>query len=286
MTDLPMISVVIPNLNCADFLERTIKSVLEQEYPNLDLILADGGSTDSSMDIVARYRDAFSHVISEPDTGQANALNKGFALSRGEVMGWINSDDKLMPGGLSVVGSLFALNKDIEWLTGRMTCIDEQDNLLSIRRPKVVSRARFLAGDYQWVQQESTYWRRSLWECAGAKFDESLKLAVDGELWLRFSRHAELLPVHAQIGAFRFREGQRSEAMEEYNAEMLEAIRCERRLESNADELMRSILDMPVALRNRSEAEGSFPDLSAVDPQPLKRLDMWMHGVMRIFHGI
>ncbi|WP_051927470.1 glycosyltransferase family 2 protein [Ruegeria halocynthiae] len=286
MTALPVISVVIPNLNCAEFLERTIVSVLEQEYPHLDLILADGGSTDGSMDIVERYRDAFSHIISEPDTGQANAVNKGFALSRGEVMGWINSDDVLMPGGLSTVGSLFALNKNIEWLTGRLTTIDEHGNLLRAGRPGPFSRARLLAGDYRWIQQESTYWRRSLWDRAGGQCDETVKLAIDGELWLRFSRHAELVPVHARIGAFRFREGQRSEAMDRYHAEMLEAIERERALENSADDLIKSILDAPLELRSRSEAEECFPAIGGVDPRPLKRVQLWKHKVMRLLYRI
>lgn len=286
MTELPTISVVIPNLNCVDFIERTILSVLEQEYPKLDLILTDGGSTDGSMEVVEKYRDAFSHIISGPDTGQANAVNKGFAVATGDVMGWINSDDVLIPGGLATVGSLFALNKNMNWMTGRVTCIDEEDNVLTVRRPKPVSRVRLLAGDYQWVQQESTYWRRDLWDQVGGQLNENLKLAVDGELWLRFSRHTDLVPVHAQVGAFRFRKGQRSEAAEAYHAEMLQAIEVERQAQSRSDDLIGAILDTPLELRSRTEAEGLFPSLSSQDPKAMKRPNLWVHSLKRRLNGI
>ncbi|MDP5218182.1 glycosyltransferase family 2 protein [Ruegeria sp. 2205SS24-7] len=283
---LPKISLVIPNLNCAGFIEDTIKSILDQSYPNLELVLSDGGSTDGSLDIVERYSDAFAHVISGPDTGQANAVNKGFALCTGDVMGWINSDDVLMPGGLALVGSLFAGKPALDWITGKLSTIDERGQLLRSYNPRPVTHARFLAGDYQWVQQESTYWRRSLWERAGAGLDESLKLAVDGELWLRFSRHADLVPVHEKIGAFRFREGQRSEAMDAYHAEMLEVIAKERRQEATSDALTRQILDAPLLLRSRREAEGAFPALRRHDPKPLRGPQLWGHSLRRRLRSV
>lgn len=286
MTRPPLISVVIPNLNCAEFIERTIRSVVEQNYPNLELILSDGGSTDGSLDIVEKYRSHFSHIISEPDTGQANSLNKGFAVASGTVMGWINSDDVLLPGSLSLVGSLFALNSEVEWLTGRVTCIDEADQVLSKRRPRPVTYTRFLAADYQWIQQESTFWRRSLWDRAGGCLDESLSLAVDGELWLRFSRHAEMVPVHEQIGAFRVRKGQRSEAIGTYHAEMLDVIERERQTVQAKDDVTRAVLDAPLKLRTRKEAQATFPGLLRCDPKPFKRPKLWKHAFMRQLHRI
>lgn len=286
MTRLPRISVVIPNLNCAEFLERTIRSVIDQNYPDLELILSDGGSTDGSLEIVERYRNFFSTVLSEPDDGQAHAINRGFAVSTGDVMGWINSDDVLLPGSLSLVGSIFAFNSSVEWLTGRVTCIDEADQVLSIHRPRLVTHTRFLAADYQWIQQESTFWRRSLWEVAGGRLNESLRLAVDGELWLRFSKHTTMLSVHDQIGAFRFRNGQRSEDIEAYHAEMLEVIDAERASVVPQDDLVRRILDEPLKLRTRKEAEATFPDLRKCDPKPFARPQLWKHRLMRKLHRI
>ncbi|WP_425085613.1 glycosyltransferase family 2 protein [Ruegeria profundi] len=271
---LPKISLVIPNLNCAEFIEDTIKSVLEQSYPNLELILSDGGSTDGSLEIARRYSEKFAHIISGPDTGQANAVNKGFAVASGDVMGWINSDDILRPGGLALVGSLFASRPDIDWVTGKITSIDENGRLLRDHRPRPTTYERLLAGDYQWVQQESTFWRKSLWDNAGKGLNEDLKLAVDGELWLRFSRLSKLIPVHAQIGAFRFRKGQRSEAIDDYHTEMLRVIENERGNITSCSEVVAQILDKPLKLRGQKEAEMLFPKLREVDPKPMKWLQL------------
>lgn len=273
--EIPKISLVIPNLNCAEFLEQTIVSVIEQSYPNLELILSDGGSTDGSLDIAERYRDAFAHIISEPDTGQANAVNKGFALATGDIMGWINSDDVLMPDGLATVGSIFGQHDSVNWLTGRITTIDEAGDILHSHRARCVSYPRFLAGDYQWVQQESTYWRRSLWDKAGGQLDESLKLAVDGELWMRFLRFSELVPVDARIGAFRFRKGQRSEAMDAYHAELLNVIERERLKPVQDNSLTRSVLGTSLALRSKKEADKEFPGLPKADPAKISRWRLW-----------
>src|SRR5690606_22754107 len=122
----------------------------------------------------------------EHDKGQADALNKGFGLSTGEVMGWLNSDDMLMPGALERVGRIFQVRSDFSWVTGRIVNINKHDQITNSRKPPITSRIRFLAGDYMWIQQESTFWRRRLWEMSGAYIDDSVKLAVDGELWLRF----------------------------------------------------------------------------------------------------
>ncbi|MBO9410893.1 MULTISPECIES: glycosyltransferase family 2 protein [unclassified Ruegeria] len=286
MTNMPKISLVVPNLNCAEFLEQTITSIVNQSYPNLELILSDGGSTDGSLDIVEKYRGAFTHIISEPDTGQANAVNKGFALATGEVMGWINSDDVLMPGGLGLVGSLFALKSKLDWVTGKLTTIDEAGRILASRRPRPISYQRFLAGDYQWVQQESTFWRRSLWDKAGGQLDERLSLAVDGELWLRFSRYAELIPVHDKIGAFRFRTGQRSEAIDAYHAEMLAVIANEKQSADSPDAVTKSVLAAPTKLRSWSEADSSFPGLTDCDPKPIKNVSLWKHRFARVIRKL
>jgi len=209
---LPKITVVTPNFNCATFLEQTILSVLEQDYPNLEYIVVDGGSTDGSLEIIERYRSRLAHVVSEPDRGHADALNKGLRLGTGEVMCWINSDDLLLPGSLHCVGEIFASLPGVHWLTGQRNTIAEDG---SHRPPHPLRRwnwLRFVCGDYRHIQQESTFWRRSLWDAAGGRLDESLSLANDFELWLRFFRLASLHTVDEPLGCFRFRQGQRSAA--------------------------------------------------------------------------
>ncbi|WP_170452956.1 glycosyltransferase family 2 protein [Ruegeria arenilitoris] len=271
---LPKISLIIPNLNCVEFIEEAIRSIVDQRYPNLELILSDGGSTDGSLKIVQRYSDEFTHVICGPDTGQANALNRGFALATGDVLGWVNSDDILRPGGLALVGSIFARRPDIDWLTGKISSINEDGKLLHVHRPRPVSYERFLAGDYQWIQQESTFWRRCLWDVAGKGLNEDLKLAVDGELWLRFLRHSKLTPVHAPIGAFRFRKGQRSEAIENYHHEMLKVIQLERQKIAHPKGVLAQVLQLPLELRSQNKTDMLFPDIRKYDAKPVKGLQL------------
>lgn len=218
----PRITVVIPNFNGAAFIEPCISSVVSQGYPNLDLILVDGGSSDESMAIVRKYDRHFSHIISEPDDGQGDALNKGFRLSDGEIMGWINSDDMLMPGSLFLLARVFKRHEEVRWLTARTVMLLEDSTIYSVAPARPWSWLRFMAGDYRYIQQESTYWRRSLWEEAGSMIDSSFRLAVDLELWVRFFGYDKLYTINSLIGSFRKREGQRSTVQREaYEKESL-----------------------------------------------------------------
>jgi len=204
------LSIVTPNYNGAGFLRETIESVLNQGYPTLQYVIADGASTDGSQLIFEHYRDDLSAMLSEPDTGHADAINKGFALTNGEIMGWINSDDVLHPGCLSQVARIFETHPEVEWLTGRPSTMNVRSEIDYVGVVRPWSRLRFLAGDHLWIQQESTFWRRSLWDRAGGQLDTSFDVANDFELWARFFRHAPLYSVDRMLGCFRVRPGQRS----------------------------------------------------------------------------
>lgn len=223
----PSISIVTPNYNTAGFIERTMKSVIDQNYPNLEYVVIDGNSTDGSQDIISKYRQNLSGYISEPDMGHSDALNKGFAMTTGDIMGWINSDDILLPGSLTAIGEFFAKYPEVEWVTGQPTVVEE-DGTWKLHNLRKWSRVRFLNGNYRWIQQESTFWRRSLWDRAGGGLSRDIDLAVDFELWVRFFRHAELYTYQLPLGSFRYREGQRSTAFRErYEAEALSVIQKE-----------------------------------------------------------
>jgi hypothetical protein len=200
----PKISLVTPVFNSAKYIEQTIKSVLVQNYPNLEYFIIDGGSTDGTLDIIQKYESQISGWISEPDNGMYDALNKGFARTSGEIMGWISATDKLHSGGLLVVGSVFRdMPPDIEWITGRATWFSDEGMTIGVLDLPHWSRFRFLAGANRYIQQESTYWRRSLWERAGSRTESSCRNGADFELWVRFFRHAKIYPVDALIGGFR-----------------------------------------------------------------------------------
>jgi glycosyltransferase involved in cell wall biosynthesis len=216
----PRISIVTPCLNGAAHLEAAMDSVLGQGYPGLEYVVVDGGSTDGSPDIIRKHSAHLASWVSEPDRGHAHALNKGFAKTTGEILGWLNHDDLLFPGSLRLLADLFGTFAKIDWLTAQPAQVDSEGALVGAYPPRLWSRLGFLTGDYCWVQQESTYWRRSLWDRAGGYVSEDYTMASDFELWIRFFRHARLHSTYGLVGAFRFRPGQRTrESMDVYEAE-------------------------------------------------------------------
>jgi glycosyltransferase involved in cell wall biosynthesis len=202
-SEWPKIALVTPVFNSARYLEPTIRSVLSQGYPNLEYVIADGGSTDGSLEIIRKYESQLHAWFSEPDRGMYDAINKGFARSAGEVMGWISATDLLHAGSLFVVGSVFRAFPEVEWITGRPTGFSDEGMAVETLRLRQWSRMRFLAGANRYIQQESTFWRRSLWDRAGGRVDDTRRSASDFELWVRFFRFAKLYPVDALIGGFR-----------------------------------------------------------------------------------
>jgi hypothetical protein len=203
----PKIALVTPVFNSARYLEATIRSVLSQGYPNLEYVVADGGSTDGSLEIIRKYESHLHAWFSEPDRGMYDAINKGFARTSGEAMGgamgWISATDLLHAGSLFVVGSVFRAFPEVEWITGRPTGFSDEGMAVETLRLRQWSRMRFLAGANRYIQQESTFWRRGLWDRAGGRVDDTRRSASDFELWVRFFRFARLYPVDALIGGFR-----------------------------------------------------------------------------------
>lgn len=198
------ISIVTPNFNGGEYLEQTILSVLSQNYPNLEYIIIDGGSTDNSLEIIKKYENHLAYWISEPDNGLYEAVQKGFEKSTGEIMAWINSDDLYHSKAFFTVDEIFKL-KGVNWLMGLPSIIDEKDRIVSVSKIKRWSKFNYYTGDFQWIQQESVFWKRSLWQSAGAKMATDIKYANDLELWLRFFRYEKLFVTSALLGGFRMR---------------------------------------------------------------------------------
>ena len=210
---LPRISVVTPSFNQARFLPEAMRSVLGQDYPDLEYVVIDGGSTDGSTEVIRQHQNRLAHWVSEKDGGQYDAVNKGFARTGGEVMGWLNSDDMYTPWALRVVGEVFSQLPQVRWVTTLLPLHWDERGVPSRCNPVAgYSKRGFFRGrhlprpgetDKPFIQQESTFWRRSLWEEAGGKVDASMQLAGDFELWARFFQHADLYGVALPIGGFR-----------------------------------------------------------------------------------
>lgn len=239
-TSYPKICIVTPSYNQERFIEQAIRSVVDQRYPNLEYIIIDGGSADGTTDIIRRYEEHLSYWVTEPDKGQYDALNKGFSKSSGEIMAWLNSDDKYTPWAFELVADLFSKFPEIEWLN-TLHPLNWGEKEYAVASPfggGANARSFFKGGNLptgKWhartfLQQESMFWRRSLWERAGARLDSSLRLAADFELWFRFFHHADLYSVDAPLGGFRFHpEQQTASRLKDYVLEathVLERSRC------------------------------------------------------------
>lgn len=197
----PRISVVTPSYNQAAYLEATICSVLEQEYPEIEYIVVDGGSTDGSVEIIRRYEQRLAYWISEPDGGQAEAVNKGFARVTGEIVGWLNSDDLYCPGALATVARFFAAHPRAQVLYGNSAYIDAQGGHLGYyparpySRRTLFGRASGVVSDY--IPQPSLFVRAEALRRTDM-LDERLHFALDYDLWgqlARYYRFASISPV-------------------------------------------------------------------------------------------
>lgn len=205
------ISIVTPSFNQGQFLERTIRSVLEQQYPRLQYIIQDGGSSDQSVEILERYRPVLAHAESKKDGGFANAINIGLNRSNGEIMAYLNSDDLLLPGTLHYIAEFFDRHPDVDVIYGHRVVTDEYDAeigrwVLPPHDDEVLSWA-----DY--VPQETLFWRRRIWEKVGGAVDESFRFAVDWDLLLRFRQAgAKFVRLPRFLGAFRVHPHQKTSA--------------------------------------------------------------------------
>lgn len=213
-------SIVTPSFNQARFLEAAMRSVLDQQGPAIEYVVMDGGSTDGSQEIIQRQASRLAYWESAKDAGQYDAITRGFAKTSGEIMAWLNSDDLYSPWAFSLAHEIFSAHPEVQWLTTTQQLRwDAEGRPVRVLTVPGYSRAGFQHGEYLplphrfslgWIQQESTFWRRSLWEKAGGQLGAGYPLAGDFELWARFFQHADLYAVEAPLGGFRFHGDQKT----------------------------------------------------------------------------
>jgi glycosyltransferase involved in cell wall biosynthesis len=204
----PSLSVITPSYTQAEYLPRTIESVLSQDYPALEYLVMDGASTDGSVAILERCAAAGKlRFVSQKDSGQSDAVNEGFRRTSGEIIGWVNSDDLYAPGALRTVGAYFAEHPEIEWLFGRCPIVDREDRPFKpwITRYKEFWLERY---SYRWllvenfISQPAVFFRRRLLERVGA-LEPALHLAMDYHLWLRMAQVSEPAFLDRELAYFR-----------------------------------------------------------------------------------
>ena len=190
MTNKPLVSIITPSFNQAAFLEETIQSVLGQDCPQIEYMIIDGGSDDGSLEIIHQYTDRLAYWVSEPDQGQTDAINKGFARAGGEILAWINSDDTYLPHAVSEAVEFLLENPDTGMVYGDANLVDTDGNVIG-KFPARQTDYQKLRRGYVHIPQQASFFRADLWKQVGP-LDPSFYFAMDYDLWVRLSRIAPL----------------------------------------------------------------------------------------------
>lgn len=202
----PLVSIVTPSLNCGAFIEETLRSVEQQDYPRVEHIVLDSGSTDETLAILARHPSV--RVVTPAPQGLSAKVNLGFSIARGEIVAWINADDFYLPGAISKAVDAFKRNPGVAVVYCNFLQVDEHSVEIDRERTKQANWQEMLARDY--IPVESAFVRREALERVGP-LDTRYPLVQDWDLWLRISKQFPILYVDDWWSAFRVRQGQRSD---------------------------------------------------------------------------
>lgn len=225
---MPRISVITPSYNQARYLERTICSVLDQNYPNLEYIIIDGGSTDGSVEIIKKYEKYLKYWISEPDHGQSHAINKGLSHSTGEWVCWQNSDDIFYPQAFHTIAKIVKRNTKAILVVGNMMLIDEYDR--EIRDVCYVRPTyRSILAEGMVLTNQAAFWKRDVHKVIGY-FDETLNYGFDYEWFLRLLNYGKAIHINRIFGALRMHNESKTYKMQIYFDEEYEKIRVGHKL--------------------------------------------------------
>ncbi len=201
MPAYPKVSIVTPSFNQGHFLEETIQSVLNQDYPNIEYIIIDGGSSDNSVEIIKKYESRLTYWQSKPDKGQTDAINQGFARATGDILAWLNSDDILLSGAVSAAVQKLTEHPMAGMVYGDCWLINAEGKRIG-RFPAAQTDYAKLRRGYVHIPQQASFWRASLWHEVGP-LDNSFYFAMDYDLWTRLATKAPLIYFKEPWAAFR-----------------------------------------------------------------------------------
>jgi len=213
VTRLPSFSIVTPCYNQVEFVATTLESVATQNYAALEYIVVDDGSTDGTSEIIQKYQPPITRIITQKNKGFGETLNGALNQCSGEIMAWINSDDYYLPGAFAAVSRAFLDCPEVDWIAGVSLLCYREGIPASIHAPRAFAKTLFFSGRYlgghaawsgDYVPQECVFWRRSLWEKAGARFLQERRQYGDFELWSRFWPHADLHVLPVPVAVFRY----------------------------------------------------------------------------------
>jgi glycosyltransferase involved in cell wall biosynthesis len=201
MTDQPLVTVITPSFNQARYLEATIQSVLSQDYPHIEYMIVDGGSTDGSAEIIKKYESQLAWWVSEKDKGQTDAINKGFARAKGDILAWINSDDTYESGAVSAAVKYLHEHPEVGMVYGDCNFIDEDGRVIG-KFGSAQTNYRLLRQGYAHIPQQTMFFHADLWKQVGP-LDPSFYFAMDYDLWTRIAARSEMKYVPQTWANFR-----------------------------------------------------------------------------------
>jgi hypothetical protein len=269
---MTLVSIITPSYNQAAYVEQTICSVLDQDFPNIEYIVIDGASTDGSVDIIKKYAAKFAYWVSEKDNGQAEAINKGFARASGDIIAWLNSDDYYLPGTVSAAVKIFEENPDVVLVYGDMLAVDKYGKTFNTLTYGQLNLEDLLC--FQIIGQPSVFMRRSaLKKTSGLNLN--FHFLLDHLLWVQLARHGRILHVNQIWSAARYHAEAKNRAKA---AEFGREAFCILDVAAQDHELASSL----AKVNRRARASANRVDARYLldGGQPAKALSAWMHAFL------
>ena len=289
---MTLVSIITPSFNQSAYLEQTMKSVLDQDFPNIEYIVMDGGSTDSSVDIIQRHAARLAFWTSERDRGQADAINNGIAHAHGEILAWLNSDDYYLSGTISAAVEIFEQNPDMVLIYGDMLAVNEHGETINTLKYQQLTLEDLLC--FQIIGQPSVFFRREAFEKSGG-LDTTFHFLLDHQLWIKIAAQGKILHVDQTWSAARYHAEAKNRAKaSEFGQEAFRILDWAAQDEKLSPVLAR-VAQRAKASANRVDARylldsgQSWPALKAWiralfihPPTALKRLNLFVSAILNL----